>query len=83
MEHCTSWKNGTPHFDLSEDETASVTTENLTNHQILIERVINKTFADHSIPLNVSDRIRATFSSKLWRMGKLFARLGTKTVNFN
>ena len=70
--------NGTPRFDLSQDETARVTSENLTDHQILIERVINKTFADNSISLDASDTIRATFSSKLWRMGKLFATLGTK-----
>ena len=55
-----------------------MTSENLTDHQILIERVINKTFADNSISLDASDTIRATFSSKLWRMGKLFATLGTK-----
>ena len=29
--------NGTPRFDLSQDETARVTSENLTDHQILIE----------------------------------------------
>ena len=49
--------NGTPRFDLSQDETARVTSENLTDHQILIERVINKTFADNSISLASSDTI--------------------------
>ena len=73
--------NGTPRFDLSKDEACCVTSQNLTHHQILIERVINKTFSDNSIPLDVSDSIRATFSAKLWRMGKLFARLGTKNCN--
>ena len=73
--------NGTPRFDLSKDEASCVTSENLTSHQILIERVINKTFADNSIPLDVSDTIRATFRTKLWRMGKLFAKLGTKNRN--
>ena len=69
--------NGKPHFDLSQDETC-VNSENLTHHQILIERVIRKTFTDHSIPLDVSDTIRATFAAKLWRMGKLISRMGTK-----
>ena len=73
--------NGTPRFDLSKDEACCVTSQNLTHHQILIERVINKTFSDNSIPLDVSDSIWATFSAKLWRMGKLFARLGTKNRN--
>ena len=62
--------NGTLHVDLSQDENC-VNLENLTHHQILIDGVIKKTFADHSIPLDVSDTIRATFASKLWRMGKL------------
>ena len=41
--------NGTPRFDLLQDETARVTSENLIDQQILIERVINKTFDDNSI----------------------------------
>lgn len=71
-------KNGTPHFDLSEDPAATVKSENLTYKQILLERVIKKTFKDNSIPLDVTDTIRNAFNSKLWRMGKFFATLGTK-----
>ena len=71
-------KNGTPHFDLSKDPAATVESENLTYKQILLERVIRKTFKDRSIPLNATDTIRNAFSSKLWRMGKCFATLGSK-----
>ena len=71
MEHITMpEKNGTPHFDLSKDPAATVESENLTYKQILLERVIRKTFKDRSIPLNVTNTIRVAFSSKLWRMGK-------------
>ena len=71
--------NGTPRFDLSQDECCQVRSENVTPQQILIERVIKKTFVDYSIPLDVSEQIRATFSAKLWRMGKLVAKMGTKS----
>ena len=37
-----------------------------------------KTFKDNAIPLDVTDTIRNAFNSKLWRMGKFFATLGTK-----
>lgn len=40
------------------------------------ERVIVKVFNHYDIPLGVTESIRATFKSKLWRMGKLFSRLG-------
>ena len=71
-------KTGTPHFDLSQDEEACVTSENLTPRQILEERVIGKTFSHYSIPLNITYNIRGIFKSKLWRMGKLVSTLGTK-----
>ena len=71
-------KSGTPHLDLSKDKEAYVTSENLMPRQILVERVITKTFAHYSIPLDISDTIRASFKSKLWRMGNLFSKLGTK-----
>lgn len=74
-------KNGTPHFNLSEDPTATVKSENLSYKQLLLERVIMKMFKDHSIPLDVTDIIRSAFSSKLWRIGKLYARLDTKNRN--
>ena len=34
-------------------------------------------WSDNSIPINITDTVRASFSSKLWRMGKHFASLGT------
>ena len=71
-------KSGTPHLDLSKDKEAYVTSENLMPRQILVERVITKTFAHYSIPLDISDTIRASFKSKLWRMGNLFSKLRTK-----
>jgi len=75
-------RNGTPQFDLSKDtEATSVSVENLPGlspRQLALERVIIKTFTRYKIPLNVSDSIRASFKVKLWRMGKLFSKLGTK-----
>ena len=35
-----------------------------------------KIFCHYAIPLDISDPIRATFRSKLWRMGKTLSRLG-------
>ena len=52
--------------------------DNFSHDQILLERVITKTFSDHSIALDPSDTIRAVFRSKLWRMGRLMSKLGTK-----
>jgi len=52
--------------------------DNFSQDQILLERVITKTFSDHSITLDPSDAIRAVFRSKLWRMGRLKSKLGTK-----
>ena len=37
-------KNGTPSFDLSDDDEAKINTEGLTDYQILVERVIRKFF---------------------------------------
>lgn len=71
-------KNGTPRFDLSKDKEACVVSENLTPRQILLERVITKVFAHYSIPLDITDNIRSTFKVKLWRIGKLYSKLGTK-----
>ena len=74
-------RNGTPQLDLCEDEEASVSVENLSRLspcQLALERVIVKTFTHYKIPLDVSDNIRASFKLKLWRMGKLFSKLGTK-----
>ena len=50
--------------------------KNLTPVQMLTERVITKVFQHYSIPLDITDSIRATFQSKLWRMGKKLFTLG-------
>jgi len=36
-----------------------------------------KSLSDNSIPIGITDTVRGSFSSKLWRMGKHFASLGT------
>ena len=46
----------TPHFDLSKDTAITVESENLTYKQILLERVILKTFKDKCIPLDVTHK---------------------------
>jgi len=46
--------------------------------QLAHERVINKIFVHYAIPLEITDAIRAAFRAKLWRMGKLFSKLGGK-----
>jgi len=53
--------------------------ENLTPHQLLIKRIIIKTFKHYHILLDISDTIRDSFRVKLWRMGKLFSKQGTKS----
>ena len=71
-------RNGYPRVDLSEDPTAQVTSHNLTPCQLQLERVITKTLTDNCIPLDITDTIWASFTAKLWRMGKHFSSLGTK-----
>ena len=36
-------------------------------------------FTQYAIPLEISDNIRASFKSKLWRMGLKFFKLGSKS----
>ena len=72
-------KTGTPNFDLAQDEEAAVANSgDLTPVQLLHERVITKVFRNYQIPLEITDVIRAAMKSKLWRMGKLFSKLGGK-----
>ena len=73
----TPGRNGTPRTDLTEDVAANVTSNSLTPDQLLLERVIAKTFTDNNIRLDITDTIRAAFRTKLWRMGQLFISLGT------
>ena len=69
-------KCGVPVINLSNDPEAAVTLPSPTSVQLAIERVIRKTFTHYSIPLDISDKLRSTFKSKLWRMGKALAKLG-------
>ena len=40
--------------------------------------MIAKVFKHYAIPLTITEGIRATFRSKLWRMGKRFSKFGSK-----
>ena len=68
-------KNGTPNLNLYQDKKAKVAnyTSKFTLVQLAHECVITNHYA---IPLEISDTIRAAFKAKLWRMGKLFSKLG-------
>ena len=71
--------NGAPNFDLSKDQEAQVAiSSNFTTLQLAHERVITKVFSHYAIPLEITDAIRSTFKAKLWRMGKLYSKLGGK-----
>ena len=48
----------------------------LSQNQLVIERIIRKVFNHYEIPLDITDSIRATFKTKLWRMGKRLSTLG-------
>lgn len=69
-------KGGSPNYDLAEDEEARVTSSGFTPVQLRHERVITKVFKCYKIPLKITDAIRAAMKTKLWRMGKLFSKLG-------
>ena len=51
----------------------------MTTNQLLYERVITKVFAQYAIPLEISDNVRASFRTKLWRMGQKLFKLGSKS----
>ena len=71
-------KYGVPQVDLSSDEEVSKATveSSLTYNQLLIERVICKTFAHHRCDVIISDRLRSIFTNKIFRMGKAMHALG-------
>ena len=71
-------KNGNPCHDLSEDPEAFVNHGDLTAQQLAHERVITKAFSHYGIPLEITDNIRNTFKSKLWRLGKCLCVAGGK-----
>lgn len=70
-------KNGTPTLDLSK-ECELLSSSKFTHTQLAYERVIKTIFKHYAIPLEVSDTIRSAFRAKLWRMGKLFSKQGSK-----
>ena len=66
-------KEGYPTVDLTSDEDAKLDkrlTQNLSPKQLSVERVIVKGFVHYQCDVIITDRIRALFSSKLWRMAK-------------
>ena len=63
-------------IDLSKDKEASIDASGLSPFQAAVERVIQKVFTHYAIPLSISDPIRMTFRSKLWRMGKCLSTIG-------
>lgn len=62
-------KCGRPMVDLSTDSEAMVGLSTLSESRLGLERVITKVFHHYGIPLDISDAIRTSFKSKLWRMG--------------
>ena len=69
-------KKGCPLIDLSKDKEATIDASGLSPFQTAVERVIQKVFTHYAIPLSISDPIRMTFRSKLWRMGKCLSTIG-------
>ena len=70
-----------PTLDLSKDSEAQVANgDKLTERQLAEERVITKVFSMYAIPLEITDSIRSTFKSKLWRIGKAHLKKWEETV---
>ena len=71
-------KYGVPQVDLSSDEEVSkaILESSLTHNQLLIERVICKTFAHHRCDVIISDHLRSLFTNDIFRMGKAMHALG-------
>ena len=71
--------NGIPAYNLSSDNQAIPTTTNtMTQTQLALEQIINKAFNHYSVSLDITDKIRATFKTKLWRMGRKLSKTGGK-----
>ena len=64
---------GVPQLDLSLDEVNIEAPESLSHNQLLVERVICKTFTHHKCDVVITDCLR---SYKLLRMGKTMHKLG-------
>ena len=65
-------------MDLSSDVVVSNATSNtsLTLNQLLIEKVICKTFFHHQCDVIITDCLRSLFTNKLLRMGRTMHKLG-------
>ena len=51
--------------------------ENLSCNLLKVERVIKCTFAKYGVQLPITENMRASFKSKLWRMGQRISKLGS------
>ena len=71
-------KYGVPQIDLSTDKDVSKAMAECTlpHNQLLIERVICKTFTHHHCDVIISDRLRSLFTNKMFRMGRTINVLG-------
>ena len=69
-------KYGVPQIDLSAEKMFTLQQDSLTNNQLLVERVICKTFAHHHCDVVITDRIRSLITNKLSRMGKAMHNMG-------
>ena len=67
-------------MDLSSDEVVSNATctsnTSLTHSQLLIEKVICKTFSHHRCDVIITDCLRSLFINKLLRIGRTMHKLG-------
>jgi hypothetical protein len=61
---------------LSQDKEAYVSSADFTPVQLLNERIITKIFKHYEVSLDITDEIRSAMKVKLWRMGKLYSKLG-------
>jgi len=51
--------------------------ENLSYSQVKLERVIKRTFAEYDVHFPATEQLRASFKSKLWRMGQKLSKVGS------
>ena len=62
-------KYGVPQFDLNEVSIEAPGAA-LSHNQLLVERVIFKTFTQYRCDVIITDRLRSLFTNKLMRMGR-------------
>ena len=70
--------HGSPSFNLSKGSHAAINNkEYLTPVQASIERVIQITFWEYGISVPITDTVRATFKTKLRRLGQRLANVNS------